>query len=603
MNGLRAIKYHPADTESETVEHNPKLKKNNVWTVLIFAAILGCALGIASKLILVSGRYYQAEGVVEITGVKGAERYDALRRNLAGLMTFSRKIRNTVTVNELMKQGKLNIFVSKDKDITLKLIGEDKSNLRNITEFILAEYIADFSARQKLAKSQLSAQQANSAKEYQTLREKYASLNSRLSKATNSLTNNQLDQAIVAICATMKSKIDKSAGIVNSLSNINSELTQARGELLNPIVRIDPERLARAEKNDRSYTGDYNLLKLRHQTYLYYLKKEMSGLRDGLTKLRSHLQSISRHVGKHLTGSVPADLADDILELNLAAELYDGKISRFENKCNRYWDKILQMLSDPEKADFAGTATLLSQLRQDLFTRCGDLPKQLRGLYEKLYRGRGKSAKRRSILSGTVARNIVSSAVVHDLDESLQMWNKIVFHLNRHFADGNVRLKTIGRMCRAMQSRIKLRKRKIIQKIERKQLAEKKRKLRKKISQLQIAFEQKSKTLIAAYKGLRTDQQKLAKIGKSWPEWQNLTKSINDTKYQLARIEKTQNMSKTLPISLWRESLHPGPVIVTAENSFNIPAKWESSLSLLIGLAATGLTLLAKVVFDKIQRA
>ena len=459
-------------------------------------------------------------------------------------------------------------------------------------KFVTESYISEATDRRRQQLENLNRQQQIALAKYRKLQQQHKTVQEKLKKFTQSIATGKFDSAILKYTESLGKDIAVSEKYVGQLEELNKKLSQVRAEIRNPTIEIDPDKLERARKANRAYMGDYNMLRLKHRAYLYYFRKEASQFMSSLDQLRSALQKLNDSISKRLDMDLPSGLTDDLLELNLAAELYDGKLARFQSRWKRYYDKLSELIDDPLKADFSSVTTVLSQLRQDLLKGAGQLPVKLNQLSEKLQKG---NIKRKSGLSKILIRNVARSSVAPQLDRCIELWNQTIFHLNSLFPDGNIHLKTFSRVCSRLQMRLKLTDRNIKYRLEQEQLAQKKRQLQRQLVQLQLEFQQNAQMLIDTYQKIAQSQSALAKLGQWWPEWEKLKLTAINAKGALVLMErqlKQKNISPPTP-----EHLKAGPVLVTARNRFGIKAENEFYVSLLTGLIAAGVILAIQLGF------
>ncbi len=583
---MHAIKFHPAQDDIHQLEQTPKLNDPNfVRKAILFALALAIALGLICKMMLAYGRFFQGATSIEIKNVSEKDSKYSITRHLANLQLFDKNFvlpgnKNAIKVAELIKTGDIRIVPTDNHTISIFATGEDKIFVRNILKFITESYISDVKEKQQKQLENISRQQKHKIEQFQKLNQQYKAIQEKLANLSRLIDNEHFDKAISKYIAIMQKDIKLSEQYVNKLSELNQKISQVRAELRNPTIQIAPDKLEKARKENRMYMGDYNMLKLKHQAYIYYFKKEANQLSQSISSLRKALQKLSENVSKRLDMDLPAELTDDLLELNLAAELYEGKLTRFQERWTRYFNKLTEIIADPRQADFSSLITVLSQLRQDLRKGLGQLPTKLYNLSQKLQRG--GNIRKKSGLSKILIRNIARSNLTPQLDRCIELWNKTLFHLNRLFPDENIRLKTLARICSRLQSRLKITDKNIKYKLEQKQLIRKKRLLQRQLVQLQLEFEQTSRALIGTYEKLSTSQTKLAKLGKAWPKWEKLKlASINiESQLKLASKQiKNENIS-----NLSSEHLKAGPILITARNRFGLKPENELMISIISGL-------------------
>ena len=282
---------------------------------------------------------------------------------------------------------------------------------------------------------------------------------------------------------------------------------------------------------------------------------------------------------------LPEDLSDDLLEMNLAVEKYEGQLAHFQQRWERYQAKLLELLAEPATADFDGVGTLLSQLRQDLLQRSAQLPAHLEGLYNQLRQGMAGNSNQPGKLSGLTARNVAASALASNLEQVQDAWRKVSFHLNRLFPDGNVRLLTLGRVCRSLQWRLNFRESRLKQMIEQQQLAAQRRETQGRLMGLQKDFEAASGSLVALYRQFAGDQRQLADLAHRWPQLQRLQEAVRDNEVRQTAMEK-ELAGQTAAGG--PEQLETRPVMVRTCSYAGINPRWESPISAFAGVVWHG---------------
>lgn len=415
---------------------------------------------------------------------------------------------------------------------------------------------------------------------YKELQQEHERLKLEMTKLAHGLPQDKPDQVLANVSEKIQGRIREAEGLIAKLDKINGEIGSLRDELVHPILKLDPQRWAEIKNSDRLYSGDFKVLKAKHGDYLAGLQADMAGLTGSLDQLRKLLQSLGEAITKQLQLQLPEDLSDDLLEMNLAVEKYEGQLARFQERWERYQAKLGELLSEPTQADFDGIGTLLSQLRQDLLQRAGRLPSHLEGLFGQLKQGAAGGN-----LSSLTARQVASSAFSANMEQIQDTWRKLAFHLNRLFPDGNVRLMTMGRVCRSLQWRLNFREKQLKQIVEQQLLTSQKREAQAKLVVLQKDFEQTSGRLITLYRQFATDQRQLTDLVKRWPELQKLQDALHATERKMAGMEKDLGAANTT-FAPGPEQLEVRPVIVRAASRLGLDPKWESLWSAL--LAAIG---------------
>ena len=595
---MHAIKFHPANDDYQAKEISQFDIKNLRRKIILFAIAAALAIGLICKFILVSGRFFNGATSIELTNISENAINETMAKHLANLQMFDKNFimpGNTKKLNlrSLIQKGNIRIVPADTHTISIIATGKDKIFVRNLLKFITESYISDTAERQRREFENLTRRQQAELEKYRKLNKQYQLVKEKLTKLAQTIPNERFDKAIIKYTQDIQKEITLSEKYVNQLSNLNQKISQIRAELRNPTIQIDPKKLEQARKNNRLYTGDYNMLKLKHQAYLYYFKKEAKQLSNSISALRKALQQLSQNVSKRLDMNLPEELTDDLLELNLAAELYEGKLARFQERWTRYFNKLLELISDPKQADFSSIITVLSQLRQNLLKGAGQLPTKLYQLSKKLQRG--KKNRTKSGLSKILIRNVARSNVTPQLDKCIELWNQTIFHLNRLFPDGNVRLKTLSRICSRLQSRLKITDKNIKYKLEREQLIRKKHILQRQLVGLQLEFEQTSRMLINTYKKISDCQTKLNKLGKAWPEWENLKLASINLEGQLNLVAsqlKHKNISKPST-----EHLKAGPILITARNHFGIKSENEFWVAFIVSVITFGIIAAIQLFF------
>ncbi|MFA5863955.1 MAG: hypothetical protein WC975_04630 [Phycisphaerae bacterium] len=575
----RKLRLHPAPTEEPVEKNKPHGRSEGDWKILAFVLAVGAGLGILSHVYFSFMRYYRAEGRIVIKGISQEVYPSAVRKHLVGMLSCNLPIGTDeqTSIQKLIRQGQLSIFPSDKQTISLLVSGSDRESTRKLVEDIALSYVAYMNENQ-------GPQSPEILKEYKELQLQHGRMRLQISNLTQDLPHEKIDQVLNTVSRRIQDRGTEADGLISRLDKVNKDISALRDQLAHPTLKLDPQRWNQIRHSDRMYSGDLNALRGKHADYMSNLESDMKELTSSLNQLHNLLKTISAKISQQLQIQLPEDLSDDLLEMNLAVEKYDGQVVRFGERWERYQAKLVELLSSPAEADFDGIGTLLSQLRQDLLQRCSRLPTRMEGLFNQLRQGSGQPGK----LSGLTARNVASSGISGDLGQVLDTWRKITFHLNRLFPDGNVNLLTLGRVCRSLQWRLNFREKQLRQMIEEQQLAIQKRETQNNLVLLQKEFEQTSGKLIELYRQFSGDQRQWVDISKRWPALQRTQESIRKNEIQMAQIEKELGEEN---VSLGHERLETRPAIVRAYSYAGIDPKWEilwMILPVIIGLGVTG---------------
>ncbi len=583
----RKLRLHPMPEESPAPKMTPD------WKVLVQALSVGAVLVLMTWFYFYSMRYYRAEGRIILKGVSTAGAKPALYRHLLGLHNGGVAItpedsNSKIVLTDLLRDGRATIYLSDGQTISLLVTDSSKDYARKLAGQFAQAYLSQVAEAQNSRSRNLTAQQAKMLAEFKTLQKEHEQVKLEMNRLMQSLPQNQLDDFFAEIVRKMDKRIGDAEAMIKGINRINEEISQQRGQLLHPTIRLDPTQLAQMKKADRLYSGDYNMLAVKHGEYLSSMRIEVDGLTIALEEVRSHLKSISDGVSKQLQMQLPEDLADDLLEMNLAVGRYEGQLARFQERWDRYRAKLKELLAAPAESDFDAVQTLLSQLRQDLAQRTSRLADHLEGLYRQLRQGSRSSGK----LSSLTARNVACSAISRDIEQTLESWRKMAFHLNRLFPDGNVNLLTLGRSCRMLQMRLGYRQRQLEQMLEQKQTVTQKRQSQIRLAELQKEFAQTSRLLLESYRQCSEDQRQLADFSRNWPKLQRAQDALRKLEDRMSGMEKELN-AETVGDS-GPEKLEVEPVIVHACNSLGFKTQWENVIEILLGVAGVLAMLIVK---------
>jgi hypothetical protein len=558
---------------------------------ILIALIIGLITALLTKAHFATSRFYRAEGRIAIHGLTEANRKHVLERHLFALQTGSLQIspedpKITLSLRDFVTQGKISIFPSGQDTISLLVTDSDRRNARLLANQFTQNYVAKIIAEQNAMGQKLNDDQAKLLAKYQSLQKNHAELKSQIDKLTATLPTETMDIYLSQMADALETKLRSASDLLEKLNQINANILHYRGEIVHPTITLDRNRLTQIKNADRRYNGDYNLLSGRHTMYLATLKPEIQGLTASMQALRENLQAVLKAIAKQLELKLPADLSDDLLEMSLAVEKYEGQLARFQERWTRYSEKLLAMLASPAEADFDGTQTLLSQLRQDLVQRCSTLPNHLTGLARQLREGRSQEGKP-GTLSNLTARNVADSAITGELEAAMDNWRKVNYHLNRLFPDGNVTLLTLGRICRSLQWRLNLRASQLQQELEEQQIAAQKREAQVQLDLLQKEFQKTSSRLTDAFKSFHNDEQKIADVSRRWPEADKAKNTLAKIATEMAELEmKLSTADKTSSL----ETLETLPVIVQGYTHAGFDTQHENGWAFFLAILATILT-------------
>jgi hypothetical protein len=552
-------------------------------TVLLFVLAVGLGMGLIGKAFFLGMRYYQAEGRISIGGLTGEGYSFAVRKHLLGLMTSDLSItpgddpETKISIQELMRQGNLYFFPSDSQTISLFVNGPGKNQARKYAEEITSAYVSYVTGNQNARTAKVTGRREQAFSSYKQLRQEHERLQVEMNKLSHGLPRGgNLDEVLAGVSDKIRTRIGEADALIGKLNKINGDIAALRDELVHPVLKLDPQRWLEIKNSDRLYSGDRNVLKVRHEEYFSSLQTDMNGLTGSLDQERKLLQTLGEAISKQLQLQLPEDLSDDLLEMNLAVEKYEGQLARFGERWERYQAKLKELLSDPTQADFDGIGTLLSQLRQDLLQRAGRLPGHVEGLYNQLKQGSAGGN-----LSGLTARQVASSGMSGTVEQILDTWRRLAFHLNRLFPDGNVRLLTMGRTCRSLQWRLNFREKQLKQIVEQQLLASQKRETQNKLVVLQKEFGETSGRLIGLYRQFAADQGELGDLVKRRPEVVKVQESLKGVEGKMAGMEKELGTANHA-FAAGPEQLEVRPVIVRAASHLGIDPKWETLWAVLL---------------------
>lgn len=569
------LRLHPADETESKVPRLEKKPRSHWRRQLLIVLFVGVGVGLLVKLHFVSTRYYQAWGHIAIRDIGQTDRQSVMDYHLASIQNFDNK-----ELRELIHQGYASVFVSDDQTISIRASNPQLHKAKELAGDFARAYAASAIEKQTLANQQMTGDQAKMIAIYRKLQDKRDALKKQVEQIGENLPKDDIDQYLGKVADEMESRISLSDELVNRMKRINADIDHFRREMVHPTITLDEQRLERMKYADRRYSGDYHLLAGKHGAYLSNLQVDMNGLETSLDELRNHLRAVSAITTKQLEFKLPPELSDDLLEMNLAVEKYEGQIARFRERWVRYRAKLIEMIGAPTRADFDGFLTLMSQLRQDLQQRCGTMPSHLEGLYRQLREGQ----RSQSGLSSLTARNVACSAVAGEIENGLEAWRKVRLHLNRLFPEGNVNLLTLGRVCRSVQWRLNLREKQLRQELEEQQMAAKKREAQVKVDALQKEFEAASEQLVAEFGRFSQNQQAMVRIGRDWPKLEKMRQAMGLIEQEMASIEGELNRDPAKRIG--QEKIEVLPVTVRACNYAGIGPMAETGWAILLGLAA-----------------
>jgi len=489
----------------------------------------------------------------------------------------------STNVGDLIKRNQLRIFPIDPKTITIVAEAKTPEQAKNTVQSIQARHLQEFREAQARQTKQATQQHRRQISDQQHLQKQYKEAKRKLAEFTaREVREKTLDTAVLALGRKIEKSLGRVQKINEKLATISDRMTRAELEARRPTIRIDPDALRNAQSADPLFSGDLRALKGKHTLYLEVFKQELQAAHKALVTLQKQLKNLWSSVSKQLLLDLPSGLADDLVELNQASELYQDRLEDYQRRWDNYCEKVLELLADPERADYDGVQTLLSQLRQDLEQRCGELPKHLQVLFDRLRRGPKGDARRPGGLSGVTVRNIASSAVQYDLERVLTTWRGLVRHVNRMFPEFNVQLRALGRACRDLQGRMLIQQRRVRQRLEHKYLLTAKRRAREQLLKLQSEFQQTGAELSALCEGLLADQRKLCKLTERWPQWQELYEQMHRLRLELQ--SSTAALGKA-GVEYWSEELEITEPTTVQLSRAGFLADYENPASIAAGIA------------------
>jgi len=582
VSALGNLRLHPdpddPDRTSDIItEPVVRVKSRAALVVVSVSVLVGLIGGSLAKLVLMKFRYTLARGEIRVRNLEGDQLKSAIGRHLANLSLSSVTVPSpkgyqSATLADLVQTGKLQLFASDDHTIAILAADRSAREAKGLIERIQASY-AEWSDR---AKAQQSKQAADEYQQKVFIREKLQELTAQAS------TEGKLDEAIVVLGSKLQGALDQVQTQNERLAQIQEYIARAEAQISRPTIDISADMLHEAAMADPMYAGEYRSLQLRHKQYVSALAKEFSDSEAALQMLQSQLRSLSQTVSKQLMLDLPAGPADDLTELKLAADLYIARLTDCEKRWSQFREKIFDLMKGVGRADYDGVPTLLSQLRQDLNERSGDLPKQLNDLFVRLQTGPKADAREPGSLSSVAVRNVASSAAQYDLEQVLGAWKKLVWQVNRVFPEANMQLNTLSRFCRSVAGRLAYRERKVHEELERQLVLAAQQESRTKLEKLQSDFRQVSNDLASLHRSLMTDQRKICELSGKWPAWQELNRQMDKLSLELER--STGDLAKE-QADYWPEELTSTEVTTKIASRAGFLGTFENTTSVAAGLA------------------
>ncbi len=564
----------------------PSRRRLSLRSVLI-AIGLGLIVALAVKLALVNLRYSQAVGQIQISAVTEVQRQSALERQLGRLYVSSVDMPQQtgyrgITLASMISRGNLMIFTPDPHAIAIKANADTATTAEDIVRRIQAGAIGQFSRSQSdRASKARDAQQALVANN-EKLQEQYNRLRGRLRQFRQQETDKtELDKAILTLVGKLEETLNGARQLNENLTTATEAMYRAEAELERPTINLDPAVVQKAAFADRQYAGDHRMLTVRHNIYIDALIDELDAAEVSLTLLEKHMKILSESVAKQLAIDLPDELADDLLELNLASQLYQSQLAGYRQRWNSYRKKIVEVVGDAEKADYDGVQTILSQCRQDLRQRCGELPERMLLLFNRLKSMPKSDARKPGRLSKATVRNIASSAVAYDIEQVIAAWQKLNWHIDHTFPETNMKMRPVAKFCLLLQTRMNGRKSRIKNALTEQYRTEARRRARQQLHELQEQFHQAGTKLTTFYDTAASDQQALCKLTGKWPKWHELNRQVTDA---AARLNISKAQLSEAGIEVWPEELEAGRIEVVQLSHAGILGDYENRSSVAAGL-------------------
>lgn len=563
------------------------------------AWLIGAAVALVMWLIVqfafAQMRMFVVQGSIAITTTSPKLQQAALTRHLGrlyltALQTPAAGADTPTSVAQLVSDHKLQIYAGNEK--TIVLVAEDTSAnvARDLIKRLQTGYIMDFEQLQN--QQTLNSQHANEKQlaEKNRLTDRYRLAQNAFDEFNRSVsTAGPLDAAIPAMGKKLGERLTSLAELGNRLTDLRDQMYRADMELRNPTVQIDAKRFEQIALANPQYAGDHRMLQAKHDQYVNAFTEQASAVEGRLESLQKSLKTLSSGITRQLELELPAKLADDLMELNLAGELYQGQIAEFQKRWPDYRDTMMKSLSDATTADYDGLQTTLSKVRQDLTQRCENLPTQLNTLFDRLSTGSDSPAEKPGQLSRAAVRNIASSTLRHDVEQVLTSWRQTTDQIDAMFPESNVQLRTVGRVARSLQTRLAAKEQRIREELTQEYLVAAKKHAREELDKLQAQFQQASAEMTTGYEDLGTLQKSLSKLTDSWPEWQKLSRQLDTAK---AEITATTEVLAGAHIDVWDEVLTAGDLETSRTSRAGVIGRHETFFSLIVALAAGALAAL-----------
>jgi len=569
---------------------------------MLIGAVLGVALGVLAYISLAPYSVYSVKGRIEIVCDSDRGTQQALGRHVLALQlrrptwssgNYDRRQGDELWM-QLADQYHVQCTSSLDSSaIVLSTTG--KLNCREQIQRLQQDYVGRFNLYSESLAAEVQRQQKALAARRKQLRQQLARCTDQINSLLQQIDTKELPAAAASVVDDLRILQQANQRCCDNLTALTLQLQRTRSQVTSPVVSLNADVLSAALMADKFFATDSQALTIRHKIYMDNLKQQIAGVSEQVTAIGGGLQRVCATIAGQLQVDLHEKLADDLLELKIACELYHKRLSDFEDQFSVYLEQVLPMLAEPLDARINDAESVLIQLRGQFEKDCGQLGKQLDQLHKQLTGA--TTVSQAGALARLTVRAVVSSAVSPDLTAIVRRFELLQWYLQRMCAENNVEMLTIGRSIGGLQVRASARKQEIHKQLYRqaRQLAI--QRAQHKLLRLQSEYQGLAQSFTENTNMALELQKRGLTMFQVYPKWGGLTEKSDQLQRQLAQLDM-QIKSLGNDDNATSEILRAGAVKSRLVRKSQMPLAVRLALSILVSTGGFALGMFgSKLIF------
>jgi len=572
-------------------------RSGGVMRQILMGLVVGGGLGVLAFLSLSPKRVYETKTTVSIVCDSPEQAQQALGRHLLAI-----ELRRPVWATFGEEQDRDDLpWVTLANDSGVRCSGRAEppgivlsavgpSDISKEMNRLQQDYIGRFNLYRDGLVADVESQRQEMEDRRKALRNQLNQCSEEISSLLEQLGTDELPLAMQWAIDRVKASQDRGRALHDNLTALTAQLEQARKEAVSPVVHLQPDALHEACMADKHFATDAQALAERHTVYMNNLREQIGGVSQEIDTLRLGLQQVSATIAKQLEVDLHEQLADDLLGLRVACELYEKRLVAFEKLWTSRVQQVEKIMKEPLDADIDEAQSVLSEA-QGLFEKdCGDLGTRLGQLYKQLVQPTTQSQA--GALAKLTVRSVVGSAISPEFDPILQRFEQLKWYLQRACGENNVDMLTTGRVIRSLQARVKERKEQVRERFYKQTWELARQEARARTVTLQGQIQQVTEDFSVHMDKTLELQEKTLALFEAYPQWGALTDEARQLQREIIHIGQ-QITSLDEDNQVASETLEAGKIHSKVIHQEQAPLPLRTALAVVIGIGGFAIGLFA----------